>query len=92
MADSVYIETSVPSAYVSRRRDPASVHWRAVTRRWWHEEAGAFRVITSEATIAELSAQAFPGQEEALALVEDLPDSPSRMMLWRSPNSTFGTR
>lgn len=73
MAKTVYIETSVPSAYVSRRSDAGSVHRRAVTRRWWHEQAAAYDLVTSQATIAELSAGDYPGKDEALALVETLP-------------------
>jgi len=41
MAKTVYIETSVPSAYVSHRTDPGSVYRRGVTRRWWHEQSVA---------------------------------------------------
>jgi len=73
MAKSVYIETSVPSAYVSERTDAASVHWRAVTRRWWHEQAPGYRLVTSEATIAELLAGSYPGKAQAVALLDGLP-------------------
>ncbi|NQU22966.1 MAG: hypothetical protein HQ567_16945 [Candidatus Nealsonbacteria bacterium] len=35
MRETVYIETTVPNAYVSAREDAASRYHREVTRRWW---------------------------------------------------------
>ena len=51
MAKTVYIETSVPSAHVSHRSDPASLYRRAVTRLWWHEEAQRYELTSSVATL-----------------------------------------
>lgn len=73
MRKSVYIETTVPSAYVSHRDDAGSVYRRSLTRRWWAEEADQYDLFTSEATLAELRAGSYPGQQEALELVEALP-------------------
>jgi transposase-like protein len=73
MAKSVYIETTVASAYVSHRRDPASLYRRDVTQLWWEQQSTSYDLLTSEATLAELRAGAYPGQDEAIALVEDLP-------------------
>ena len=73
MAKTVYIETSVPSAYVSHRSDPASLYRRAVTRLWWHEEAQRYELTSSVATLDELSRGNYPGRDEAIGLVEGLP-------------------
>jgi hypothetical protein len=55
MGKSVYIETTIPSAHASRRSDPGSVHRRRITRAWWAEQAGAYELLTSEATLEELA-------------------------------------
>jgi len=73
MAKTVYIETTVPSAYVSHRVDPGSIYRRTVTRQWWEQQTGGHELVTSEATLAELSAADYPGRQEAMALLEGLP-------------------
>jgi len=73
MAKTVYIETTVPSAYASRREDAASVYRREITRQWWDEQAKHYELYTSQATIAELTAADWPGRKEALALATPLP-------------------
>jgi len=72
MAASAYIETSVPSAFVTTRTDPASLHRREVTREWWREQLGRYEVWISDAVILELEQGNWPGQQEAIALVEPL--------------------
>jgi len=72
MSSSVYIETSVPSAYVTMRTDPASAHRRSETRAWWRDQLRLYDVWTSEAVLAELRRGEWPGKDEALALVEPL--------------------
>ena len=73
MAKIVYVETTVPSAYSSTRRDASSVHRRGVTRRWWDQQAALYQLVTSDVTVAELMGADYPGRENALALVEPLP-------------------
>jgi hypothetical protein len=68
----VYVETSVPSAYVSARTDPGSVHRRAVTREWWQEQSTRYEIRVSDAVVLELSQGDWPGKEAALQLVEPL--------------------
>lgn len=68
----VYVETSVPSAYVSTRTDAGSVHRRAVTREWWQEQSKRYDTRISDAVVLELSQGDWPGKEEALRLVEPL--------------------
>lgn len=72
----VYIETSVCSAYVSRRHDAASVYRRDAAHEWWHRQLDRYDVFVSEAVLRELEQGNWPGQAEALALVEPLPRLP----------------
>jgi len=71
--NTVYIESTVPNAYVSERQDAASVYRREVTWRWWAQQASLFELCTSEATLAELKAGSYAGQQQAVQLVESLP-------------------
>lgn len=73
MAASVFIETSVPSAYVSVRHDPSSVHRREATRLWWSEQLSLYVPYVSDGVMVELSRSEWSGRSAALALVESLP-------------------
>ena len=73
MAKTVYIETTIPNAYAAHREDAASTYRRDVTRQWWVEQAALYELHTSEATLAELKAGAYQGQQQAIELVESLP-------------------
>jgi hypothetical protein len=72
MPSSVFIETSVPSAYVSRREDASSVHRREATRLWWREQLLLYTAFVSDGVLVELGKGDWPGKGEALALVENL--------------------
>jgi len=72
MAKTVYVETTIPNAYASHRDDAASVYRRDVTRQWWTEQAGLYTLRTSEATLAELKAGSYPGQQQAIELMQPL--------------------
>lgn len=73
MSSVVYIETSVPSAYVSNRTDPGSLHRRSVTREWWSDQVVRYDARVSDAVVLELSQGDWAGKAEALRLVEPLP-------------------
>ena len=73
MPETVYIETTIPSAYVSRRKDPASLYRRDVTRDWWHRWRQAYDVRCSQAVLAELRGGRYPGRTQAIRLVRSLP-------------------
>ena len=55
MPASVFIETSIPSAYVSTRQDASSVHRREATRLWWHGQLAAYVPYVSDGVIDELN-------------------------------------
>ena len=70
---SVYVETSIPSFYYEVRTEPDHVARRGWTREWWDEYLIRYNVYSSEAVIAELEGGEFPGQADALKLMESLP-------------------
>ncbi len=76
MAASVYIETTIPSAFVTRRTDPASLHRRQVTRQWWREQLSLYEPWTSENVTLELRQGNWEGQAEAISLMEPFPRLP----------------
>ncbi len=69
----VYLETTIPSFYVTDRRDPASKYVREATRRWWDAHADEFTLVTSAFTVRELAAAPDPVRTEALALMQAVP-------------------
>lgn len=72
MSGSVYIETSVPSAHVTMRTDPGSVHRRALTRQWWDQQLSLYDACVSENVFLELERGQWPGQTDAISLVAPL--------------------
>ncbi len=73
MPKTVYIETTIPSAYVSHRNDAASVYRRDTTRQWWSGQKELYELRSSQAVLAELQAGNYPGRQEAIDLVDRLP-------------------
>ena len=73
MRRKVYIETTVPSFYAETRQEPAAIYRRETTRRWWAEEAPRYDLFVSPFVVDELSEGDYPGREQALALIGELP-------------------
>lgn len=73
MATRVYIETSVPSAFVTTRDDAGSMHRRNVTREWWARQLARYESWISDNVILELGSGDWAGQAEAVRLVDSLP-------------------
>jgi hypothetical protein len=73
MPASVFIETSIPSAYVSTRQDASSVHRREATRQWWSEQLLLYEAWSSDGVVLELGKGDWPGKSEAIALLGGLP-------------------
>ncbi len=73
MRATVFIETTVPSAYVSTRTDPSSLHRRMLTRHWWQEQLPHYEAWVSDGVVLELKKGDWPGKLEAISLVEGLP-------------------
>jgi len=73
MPKAVYVETTIPSAYVTTRTDPASLFRRQITREWWRDQARCYELMIADNVVLELRNGDWDGREEALALVEPLP-------------------
>ena len=73
MKPSVYIETSIPSFYYETRPEPENVARREWPREWWSVHLTEYDAYTSEAVIEELDRGSFPGKDDALKLMGNLP-------------------
>ena len=71
MAGRVYVETTIPSAYVSTRTDPSSVHRRELTRAWWADQSPRYDVWISEAVVLELAQGDWPAPLQRVAVTEE---------------------
>ena len=70
--NTVYVETTVFSAFVSERTDAASIYRRDTTRQWWALQAQRYELQSSEAVLDELRAGVYPRQQEAVEMAESL--------------------
>jgi predicted nucleic acid-binding protein len=59
----VYVETTIPSAYFDRGRDPLRVAKRRWTHVWWEVALDRYEMVTSAVTTKEL--QDGPGHRQA---------------------------
>ncbi|OGV75292.1 MAG: hypothetical protein A3K19_00420 [Lentisphaerae bacterium RIFOXYB12_FULL_65_16] len=66
----VYIETTIPSFYFETRREPEMVARRNWTREWWKSYRHLFRLVTSEAVMAELAEGEYESRDKAIDLLE----------------------
>jgi hypothetical protein len=73
MRQRVYIETTIPSFYYEVRTEPEMIARRNWTRTWWDSQRHAYELVTSAAVLDELEAGAFPNQDQALALLAEVP-------------------
>jgi predicted nucleic acid-binding protein len=62
---SIYLDTTVFSAYWYEGHDVYSIARRLKTREWWIEDKHEFAVWTSLVTLRELKAGSYPRQEDA---------------------------
>jgi hypothetical protein len=69
----IYIETTIPSFYYEVRTEPKMVARKAWTREWWAKAIARDELLVSTAVIDELQRGTFPGKDDALALVNNLP-------------------
>lgn len=70
--ETVYIETTIPSAYFERRPQPTLMARREWTRRWWDEHRSRYDLVTSTSVRDELSQGNHPDKTEKLALIGEL--------------------
>jgi hypothetical protein len=69
---SVYLDTSIISAYWYEGADVASFARRLKTREWWELESRRFDIWTSNVSEDELRAGRFPRQADCLSMVRRL--------------------
>jgi hypothetical protein len=69
----VYIETTILSFYYEVRTEPEMIARRNWTRDWWDSRRQAYQLVTSVAVIDELQTGTFPNQDQAVALLMDIP-------------------
>ena len=69
MRQSIYLDTSVVSAYY----DDRIPYQRDITRQWWETVSGTYDVLISEVVLMELGRAEEPKRSKFLALVKDLP-------------------
>ncbi len=72
MRRSVYIETTIPSAYHDIREDARSIARRESTRRWWEEEAPLYDLQISAFVVGELAQGDYPGKDKIQTMVQGL--------------------
>ncbi len=68
----VYVETSIPSFYFEKRREPEMAARRQWTRRWWTTAAKRCELATSVAVLNELKRGRFAAKEDCLELLGGL--------------------
>lgn len=71
-SNTVYVETTVFSAFVSEREDAASIYRSDITQQWWALQSRLYDLRTSAAVLSELRAGVYAGQQEAVELAESL--------------------
>ncbi len=68
----IYLDTTIPSAFWFEGADVLAIGRRLLTREWWETERSGFALLVSSATEDELSAGKFPRQDECLKMVQRL--------------------
>jgi hypothetical protein len=64
----VYLDTTVISAYWYEGQNVIAFGRRIMTREWWDSERHEFAIWTSEITVAELEAGKYPRQKDACGM------------------------
>jgi predicted nucleic acid-binding protein len=68
----IYVDTTIPSTYHSRRTDPKMIEWRAATRPWWEVAIHACELVTSPAVLRELARGRSDLVPRRLEMIEEL--------------------
>jgi predicted nucleic acid-binding protein len=68
----IYVDTTIPSLYHSRRTDPKLVVWRTVTRAWWKLALNSCELLTSPAVLREVARGRSDLVFSRLEMLEDL--------------------
>jgi hypothetical protein len=74
LLEKVYVETSVIGAYFDTRTDIVSLAQNYWTRIWWDKLHSRYEVVISQAVVDELSHPDYPHSQEALKLIDTIPE------------------
>src|ERR1041384_1418639 len=69
---SVYIETTIPSFYHTRRTSVQALAWHQQTRHWWDHLRHGFTLVTSGAVLDELEAAPRERAAPRLAMLDGI--------------------
>ena len=81
MKPKVYLDATIPS-YLHDDREVLRA-FTEITRRWWHEEAGAYELFMSNAVLDELASGNYPRKAEVVQTVQNLALLPPAAMIER---------
>ena len=70
--ETVYIETTIPSAYFERRSDAKTIARREWTREWWENRRLNYNLVTGAPVIEELSNGNHPDKPDKLSLMRGI--------------------
>jgi hypothetical protein len=87
---SVYLDTSIISAYWYEGSDVASLARRVKTREWWEQESEHFSVWVAAVTLDELSAGRFPRPSDCLTMARRLRRLPTTALVRQIVADLFG--
>jgi len=74
MIEKVYVESSIIGAYFEERKDVVSVAQKHWTQIWWDSLRINYNVVISQAVYEELSHPDYPNSQQALKLIENIPE------------------
>lgn len=69
----IYVETTIPSFYYEIRTEPEMIARREWTRQWWEMAVKQHQLLISLGVVAELERGDFPGRNDGLELIDNLP-------------------
>ena len=67
----MYLDATIPS-YAVDSREQIKLHC-GITRQWWRNERGNYRLFVSDETLAELGEGTYQGKQAALAMTALIP-------------------
>jgi hypothetical protein len=68
----VYIETTIPSQYFSRRTDAKSAAMQEWTHQWWNGRRSSYQLVSSPTVLRELAAGEHPDRDAKLGLLKEV--------------------
>lgn len=71
MKQKIYIDSTIPSFHFDGRDSIAA--FAQITRQWWAEESCNYDIWISVAVVDELSVGDYPGKDEIIDFIKDVP-------------------